>query len=52
MPLTHAANNPTVWLGRLRRHPQDSGHYLSFWLTCDNLYKGAAWTAVQIAEML
>jgi aspartate-semialdehyde dehydrogenase len=52
MPFTHAANNPIVWLGRLRRHPQDSAHYLSFWLTCDNLYKGAAYNALQIAEKL
>ncbi len=51
-PLTHAANNAGVWLGRLRRHPQDSAHYLNFWLTCDNLYKGAAWNAIQIAEKM
>lgn len=51
-PLTHATNNPWVWIGRLRRQPNDSEHYLSFWLTCDNLYKGAAWNALQIAAIL
>ena len=51
-PLTHAANNTEVWVGRLRVHPMDQNDRLNFWIVSDNLYKGAAWNALQIAEIL
>ncbi len=50
--LTHAEGNDWVWVARLRRHPQDGPEYLNFWLISDNLHKGAAWNAIQIAKGL
>jgi aspartate-semialdehyde dehydrogenase len=50
--VTHAHDNHDVWVGRLRRHPSDSAHYVNFWVVSDNLYKGAAWNALQIAMSL
>ncbi|MNH32635.1 Aspartate-semialdehyde dehydrogenase [compost metagenome] len=46
---TEAAGKPDVFIGRLRR---DLGHErgLNMWIVSDNLLKGAAWNAVQIAE--
>ncbi|MFX3634292.1 MAG: aspartate-semialdehyde dehydrogenase [Candidatus Pristimantibacillus sp.] len=46
---TNAAGKPDVFVGRLRR---DLGHErgLNMWIVSDNLMKGAAWNAVQIAE--
>lgn len=46
---TEAAGKPDVFVGRLRR---DLGHErgLNMWIVSDNLMKGAAWNAVQIAE--
>ncbi|WP_042160585.1 aspartate-semialdehyde dehydrogenase [Paenibacillus gorillae] len=46
---TDAAGKPDVFVGRLRR---DLGHErgLNLWIVSDNLMKGAAWNAVQIAE--
>lgn len=46
---TEAAGKPDVFVGRLRR---DLGHPrgLNLWIVSDNLLKGAAWNAVQIAE--
>lgn len=46
---TEAAGKPDVFVGRLRR---DFGHErgLNMWIVSDNLLKGAAWNAVQIAE--
>lgn len=48
---THAAGKPDVFVGRLRR---DLGHArgLNLWIVSDNLLKGAAWNAVQIAEYI
>ena len=50
-----SARGPTgrdeVFVGRIRRdesHPRA----LSMWIVCDNLRKGAATNAVQIAELL
>jgi aspartate-semialdehyde dehydrogenase len=40
-----------VFLSRLRQVPDDP-RSLTFWLVCDNLRKGAALNAVQIAERL
>ncbi|MBD2845232.1 aspartate-semialdehyde dehydrogenase [Paenibacillus sp. IB182496] len=46
---TEAAGKPDVFVGRIRR---DLGHTrgLNLWIVSDNLLKGAAWNAVQIAE--
>ncbi|MGO4543932.1 aspartate-semialdehyde dehydrogenase [Paenibacillus sp. 2TAB23] len=46
---TEAAGKPDVFVGRLRR---DLGFErgLNMWIVSDNLLKGAAWNAVQIAE--
>lgn len=46
---TESAGKPDVFVGRLRR---DLGHNrgLNMWIVSDNLLKGAAWNAVQIAE--
>ncbi|MNP66560.1 Aspartate-semialdehyde dehydrogenase [compost metagenome] len=48
---TDAAGKPDVFVGRLRR---DLGHQkgLNMWIVSDNLMKGAAWNAVQIAEII
>jgi aspartate-semialdehyde dehydrogenase len=46
-----AAGRTEVFVGRLRRdlfHPQG----LNMWIVSDNLLKGAAWNAVQIAEYI
>lgn len=59
-PGVEMADSPTVLLsagkdacfvGRVRRDPGDP-HSLMFFSTCDNLRKGAALNAVQIAELL
>lgn len=50
-PLTHATGKDDVWVCRLRRdlaHPRG----LAFWVVADNVRKGAALNAVQIAETL
>lgn len=50
-PVTEASGEDAVLIGRLRRdpsHPQG----LQFWLVADNLRKGSALNAVQIAEQL
>lgn len=48
---TDAAGKPDVFVGRLRR---DLGNEkgLNMWIVSDNLQKGAAWNAVQIAEII
>lgn len=48
---TEAAGRKEVFVGRLRR---DLGHErgLNMWIVSDNLIKGAAWNAVQIAEIV
>ncbi len=50
-PMTHAAGKDGVFVGRLRRdfsHPRG----LNLWVVSDNVRKGAALNAVQIAEWL
>jgi aspartate-semialdehyde dehydrogenase len=50
-PVTHAAGRDPVFVGRIREdisHPQG----LSLWIVADNIRKGAALNAVQIAELL
>jgi aspartate-semialdehyde dehydrogenase len=50
MPLPHAANKDLVFVGRIREdisHPQG----LNLWVVADNVRKGAATNAIQIAEL-
>lgn len=46
-----SAGNDACFVGRVRRDPDDP-QSLMFFSTCDNLRKGAALNAVQIAELL
>ena len=46
-----AARTDEVLVGRIRRD-WTSGHGLALYLSCDNLRKGAALNAIQIAELL
>ncbi len=50
-PLTHAAGHDEVFVGRIR---QDISHPcgLNLWVVADNIRKGAATNAIQIAEIL
>nr|NIP84286.1 aspartate-semialdehyde dehydrogenase [Planctomycetales bacterium] len=50
MPL-HCDDNDEVFIGRIRED-LSSPHGLAFWCVSDNLRKGAATNAVQIAELL
>jgi len=50
-PVTHAAGKDPVFVGRIREdisHPRG----LDLWIVADNIRKGAALNAVQIAELL
>jgi aspartate-semialdehyde dehydrogenase len=50
-PVTHAAGKDPAWVGRIREdisHPRG----LDLWIVSDNIRKGAALNAVQIAELL
>lgn len=50
-PVTHAAGKDPVYVGRIREdisHPRG----LSLWVVSDNIRKGAALNAVQVAELL
>ncbi|MDC8011737.1 aspartate-semialdehyde dehydrogenase [Tahibacter soli] len=50
-PVTHAAGQDPVFVGRIREdisHP----HGLNLWIVSDNIRKGAALNAVQVAELL
>ena len=50
-PISHGTGNDTVYVGRVR---QDISHPcgLDLWVVADNVRKGAATNAVQIAELL
>ena len=50
MPI-HANGKDSVFVGRLRRD-ESQANTLNLWVVADNLRKGAATNAVQIAEML
>ncbi len=51
MPMTHASGNDPVYVGRIRQdHSNPLG--LNLWVVADNLRKGAALNAIQIAEYL
>ena len=45
------SGSPEVHVGRIRRDP-DNAHALLMWVVADNLLKGAAGNAVQIADLL
>jgi len=50
---THAAGRDEVFVGRVRADAsRDDGRGLAFWVVSDNLRKGAATNALQIAELL
>ena len=50
---TEAAGQDEILVGRIRRDPSVSdGRGLAFWCAADNLRKGAATNAVQIAELV
>ncbi len=51
MPLTHAAESDKVFVGRIRID-ESQENTLNCWIVSDNLRKGAATNAVQIAEYL
>lgn len=51
MPLLHAHNSDEVFVGRLRYDPSQP-NTINCWIVSDNLRKGAATNAVQIAETL
>jgi aspartate-semialdehyde dehydrogenase len=50
---TEAAGSDEVFVGRVRQDPSIAdGRGIAFWVVSDNLRKGAATNAVQIAEVL
>ena len=50
-PVTHASGTDAVYVGRIREDvSMDNG--LNLWVVSDNIRKGAALNAVQIAELL
>ena len=50
---TQAAGTDEVYVGRVRQDESiDGGRGLAFWVVSDNLRKGAATNAVQLAELL
>ena len=50
-PVTHASGNDPVYVGRIR---EDESHpsAINMWIVSDNIRKGAALNAVQIAELV
>lgn len=50
-PVTHAAGRDAVFVSRIRDDPSHP-HGLALWIVSDNLRKGAALNAIQIAERL
>ena len=51
MPLIHASDKDDVFVGRIRRD-ETQPKTVNMWIVSDNLRKGAATNAVQIAELL
>jgi aspartate-semialdehyde dehydrogenase len=50
---TNAAGRDEVFVGRVRAdQSRDDGRGLAFWVVSDNLRKGAATNALQIAELV
>ncbi|MBI2711265.1 MAG: aspartate-semialdehyde dehydrogenase [Bdellovibrio sp.] len=50
-PVEGASGNDAVYIGRIRRDPT-LGSGLNLWIVADNLRKGAALNAIQVAEVL
>jgi aspartate-semialdehyde dehydrogenase len=50
-PVTHASGTDAVYVGRIREDVS-MGNGLNLWVVSDNIRKGAALNAVQIAEIL
>jgi len=50
-PVSHAAGHDPVYVGRIREDISHA-HGLNLWIVSDNIRKGAALNAVQIAELL
>lgn len=50
-PRSQAAGHPDVWVGRIRQH-LNTPLGLNFWCVSDNLIRGAAYNAVQIACLI
>lgn len=50
-PVSHAAGKDPVFVGRIRDN-LFSEHGLNLWIVADNIRKGAALNAVQVAELL
>ena len=50
-PVTHASGTDPVYVGRIR---EDESHprAVNLWIVSDNIRKGAALNAVQIAELV
>lgn len=51
-PLAHATCDGTVWVGRVRQLPCDAPNRVSLWLLANNIHRGAALTAIEIAARL
>jgi aspartate-semialdehyde dehydrogenase len=51
MPLIHAHNSDEVFVGRIRKD-ETRDKAINLWIVSDNLRKGAATNAVQIAELV
>jgi len=51
MPLIHAHNSDEVFVGRIRKD-ETRDNAINLWIVSDNLRKGAATNAVQIAELV
>ena len=51
MQLYTECGKPELFVGRIRRDLSNPKS-LNMWIVSDNLMKGAAWNAVQIAEYL
>jgi aspartate-semialdehyde dehydrogenase len=50
---TNAQDRDEIFVGRVRQDPSiDGGRGLAFWVVSDNIRKGAATNAVEIAELL
>ncbi|HEX7345217.1 MAG TPA: aspartate-semialdehyde dehydrogenase [Candidatus Limnocylindrales bacterium] len=50
---TDASGSDEIYVGRVRQDPSiDGGRGLAFWVVSDNLRKGAATNAVELAEIL
>ncbi len=50
-PVTHAANQDAVFVGRIREDISHA-HGINLWIVSDNIRKGAALNAIQIAELI